>query len=423
MASTDSDESQKKRSKLCILCNKIHQSNIINLKCNHSVGEQCFSKNLEENFEEKSFYIPKCPYSECGVIIPYENLKESLPKKIYEDNYWRCAQCKQIGFSYLMKQNESCNHCFCFACLKNVSLEEETKCPKCEDDLDKNMLRFYEKSKNKCFFCCKTFDKNKLCILECCQSRFCKSCLRKELISQIKSLKQGGNQKAFCLMCRKNLKNDLVEVFLDEEEYKKYKTLFNTKKKCEMCSESKKTLVELSCEHSFCDQCLYEFLKEIKNLKTTKKIVCPVEDCNERIPNEIIDSFIKSTNSKEDSPKKIGQKSEKKNIDKEESKIEYADKSQSKSSHKEIEIQFSEEKEKPSKTHNKEEIASNKENKAEPKEKIEKNYSKNFYKKEDSEEENPEENQPIDYNLEEIAEILEFEKEILSIPELIKMPG
>ena len=177
-----------------------------------------------------------------------------------------CKKCKKTIDKDDMIEY-SC-HCFCRNCLKSNIKKGKAVCPVCEEEVNINFLHevLDEDSFKKYFFGCKSCESyqfKEFSIDLSCGHIICKTCLKKIAFDKL----QEDPRKINCIRknCQENIKND-IELY--------YKICL----KCEKVKRTKK-LIDLSCSHSFCENCLSTTWN--KCLKKGKAIKCLYKACKE----------------------------------------------------------------------------------------------------------------------------------------------
>ena len=287
----------------CKLCDKQHATYTNFPNCQHIFGQKCLSKFYQKKFEDYNYYIPKCPFQECKMMLELDRIEDIFGEELYKKYYSKCRLCDLITFQKVLIKMENCHHKFCYKCLDNMLEKDEDKCPleKCDEKLGKGIKKKCQDIKENCLECGQTFENEEEIVkLKCCKARFCKKCIMILIKDQIKFFSEERKSKVFCMICRANLRNYLVEEIIGNHHFSKYMKKFQRKSKCKICQKYRtfENFEDLKCNHKICSKCLNEYIDAEFQNKNSKNMMCPYAKCEEKIPRELVKKYIIETNNK-----------------------------------------------------------------------------------------------------------------------------
>ena len=268
--------------KSCFLCGKNHVDIIILKKCNHIFGIKCLRDYMVKILNEDINYIENilnCP--KCGSIIEKNQLEDILEKN-FKEFFPECQKCKKIiFFNYHIKMSH-CDHIYCLRCVEKI-LNGEKKCKvsSCKKNFGNTLQVNFYKLIKKCMKCKKKIGEKDLITLVCCgQIKFCKECVKYEILSQFSQLDFLNDNKKkdiICFICREKLELVEIELILNENDCDYYMKNFQNKEKCQECNKYKRLKeLPLPCMHKICARCEDLHKKNcennVRNEETTYKI-------------------------------------------------------------------------------------------------------------------------------------------------------
>jgi len=275
---------------LCQLCGKKKHKNNIDLACKHRFGSECFYEFLADKFNENPVYLPKCPIDSCLEIISRKEIGEMMENDVeckFNHFFSKCRnpKCEKKLFTYkCFLPKLSCGHRFCEECILEA-FGNTMKCPikKCSEPFNEKTQQKIDELSEKCRICDTEIEE--LFHFTCCNMEICENCFLKEFVNeyQVNEKKSKNITFVFCKKCDKDLSSLAITSIISKRSFKLY-----NQKICMECNKYKKKLEKLStCKHKICEECLKQRISDPKKVKRQ----CPVEDCLEKIPKELLSKY------------------------------------------------------------------------------------------------------------------------------------
>ena len=288
---------------LCVICMKNHQIKELQIipNCEHQVGLGCLESFYKDQFSKNKFYVPKCPQDECRESLNFVDFKKISNEKTFKKYFYQCEKCELVSYKSIFIKMTNCHHKFCKDCFREIKNGKKKKCPikKCHEEIDETSIQEYNRKKGSCFLCNEELGEKPFIFLDCCSAKFCDECLKNLLKSEIDGFQTNEEKKQslFCIFCRKNLNNDEIEEALGSKLYKKYMRKYQKRNFCEICKiyHSLSKFNEMSCNHNICNKCMGKYIqKELQKNRKIENILCPSDDCLEKLTKNLINKFLEN---------------------------------------------------------------------------------------------------------------------------------